>query len=193
MKQAGIEFQEIRILLDLPTTYEQIRQYSPTGRVPVLLDGEIKIWESLAICEYITENYAPQLLPDDRTSRAIVRSIICEMFAGFHNLRRNMPMDCRGHYPGEGMTLEVQADINRITEIWRNCRDRFGNGGDFLFGDFTLADAMFAPVVSRFVTYGVKLDSLSQEYVKAIFALPTMQEWLEAARQETESIDHFPL
>ncbi|MEC4803671.1 MAG: glutathione S-transferase family protein [Jaaginema sp. PMC 1079.18] len=192
LKQAGIEFEEIRILLDLPTTHERIRQYSPTGRVPVLLDGEINIWESLAICEYVTENYAPQLLPEDRTSRAIARSIICEIFFGFHNLRKNMPLDCRARYPGEGMTIEVQADINRITEIWRNCRDRFGKEGDFLFGKFTLADAMFAPVVSRFITYGVKLDSHSQKYVKTMLALPTMQEWLEAAHQETESIDHYP-
>lgn len=193
MKQAGIEFDEIRILLDLPTTYEQIRHYSPTGRVPVLIDGEIAVWESLAICEYVAETYAPQLLPSSRAARAIARSITHEMHAGFYNLRRNMPMDCRGRYPGEGMTLEVQADINRITSIWRDCRQKFGHEGDFLFGPFTLADAMFAPVVSRFITYGVKLDSVAQGYVNAILDLPAMQEWLIDASNETESIEHFPL
>ncbi len=193
LKQAGVEFDEIRILLDLPTTYEQIRHYSPTGRVPVLIDGDITIWESLAICEYVTETYAPQLLPTARAARAYARSITHEMYGGFHSLRQNMPMDCRGRYPGEGMTLEVQTDINRITSIWRNCRQKFGQDGDFLFGSFTIADAMFAPVVSRFVTYGVKLDSVAQAYADAILAFPAMQEWLTAASNETESIEHFPL
>jgi glutathione S-transferase len=193
MKQAGIEFREIRILLDLPTTHQQIRHYSPSGRVPVLLDGDLTVWESLAICEYITENYAPQLLPSARAARAIARSVSHEMHAGFHSLRKNMPMDCRSRYPGEGMTLEVQADIERITTIWRDCRREFSSGGDFLFGSFTIADAMFAPVVSRFVTYAVKLDRTVQDYVEALLALPAMQEWLISASDEVESIYHFSL
>jgi glutathione S-transferase len=191
MKQAGLEFAEVRIPLDCPTTHEEIRRYSPSGKVPVLIDGDLKVWESLAICEYVAERFANDLWPADVAERAIARSICAEMHAGFQNLRENMPMDCRNRYPGEGMTPGVEAEIDRIFAIWRECRQKFGTGGNMLFGKFTVVDAMFAPVVMRFVTYEVKLDSEAKAYAGAILALPAIQEWLAAASRESESIAHL--
>ncbi len=193
MKQAGLEFAEVRIPLDGQTTHEEIRRYSPSGKVPVLIDGDLKVWESLAICEYVADRFANDLWPAEIQERAHARSICAEMHAGFQNLRENMPMDCRNRYPGEGMTPGVEAEIDRILAIWRECHQKFGTGGDMLFGKFTIADAMFAPVVMRFVTYEVKLDAQAQAYADALLALPAMQEWLAAAYNESESFAHFKL
>ncbi|MDB9312463.1 glutathione S-transferase family protein [Spirulina sp. CS-785/01] len=191
MKQARLDFQEVRILLDTHKTHQEIRQYSPSGRVPVLLHDKMRIWESLAICEYVAETLAPQLWPSDPNAKAVARSVSAEMHAGFADLRRSMPMDCRSRFPGMGMNPSVQADINRIIEIWRHCRQTFGQGGDFLFGDFSIADAMFAPVISRFVTYDVPLDPISGAYARAVWELPAMQDWLYEASQEVEVIPSF--
>lgn len=193
MKQAGLEFDEVRIPLDGPKTQSEIRRYSPSGKVPVLIDGDLKVWESLAICEYVAERFANNLWPTDIAVRALARSICAEMHAGFHNLRENMPMDCRNRYPGEGRTPAVEAEIDRITAIWRQCHQKFATGGNMLFGNFTIADAMFAPVVMRFITYDVKLDSEATAYVEAILALPAVQEWLASACSESESIAHFKI
>lgn len=190
MKQAGLEFAEVKIHLHVPTTAEEIRRYSPSGKVPVLLDGELTVWESLAICEYVAEQFAPDLWPEEVAAKAIARSICAEMHAGFHILRENMPMDCCARHPGVGFAANLQAEIDRILTIWRECRQKFGADGDFLFGKFTIADAMFAPVISRFVTYGVKLDAVATQYRDAIWALPAMQEWLAGAMKEVESIVH---
>ncbi|KKD38602.1 MAG: glutathione S-transferase family protein [Limnoraphis robusta] len=192
LKQAGLEFFEIRIPLDKTTSHKDIRQYSPSGRVPVLIDDDLTIWESLAICEYIAENFAPDLWPKDRKARAVARSVSHEMHANFLNLRYQMPMDCRSRYPGEGMKPEVQADIDRVCTIWRECRQKYGQNGDLLFGQFSIADAMFAPVVSRFVTYDVKLGEIEQAYADAIWALPNIHEWVEAAALESEHLYRLP-
>lgn len=188
LKQAGVDFSEIKILLDTPTTYKDIRRYSPTGRLPVLLDGDLTIWDSLAICEYTADKFARWLWPENLEARAIARSISAEMHSGFPQLRQNMPMDCHSRYPGEGRKPEVETEIERIKTIWHQCREQYGQEGDFLFGHFTIVDAMFAPVVSRFVTYGVKLDSLENSYANSILALPAMQEWLLAAAEEADSV-----
>jgi glutathione S-transferase len=194
LKQAGVDFAEVRIPLGTPGTSSKILQYSPSGRVPALRHGSLTIWESIAICEYIAEQVPDRhLLPEDMKARAIARSVSAEMHAGFVALRQHMPMDCRGRYPGQGRQPGVQANIDRITMLWRNCRSQFGIGGDFLFGHFTLADAMYAPVVSRFVTYGVQLDPLAQAYADAVWALPPMQEWLTAAAAEPEVIGEHKL
>lgn len=192
LKQAGIDFDEIRIPLDMPTTREQLLRYSPTGKVPVLQHDDLTIWESIAICEYVAE-LAPDrgLLPQDVKARAVMRSVAAEMHAGFAALRQHFPMDCRARIADRGTPAQVQADIDRILLLWRNCREQFGRDGDFLFGaPFTIADAMFAPVVSRFVTYGVPLDEVSQAYADRIWSLPAMQEWLSAAAAEVETISY---
>jgi glutathione S-transferase len=190
LKQAGIEFEEIRIPLRMADSRNQILQYSPSGRVPVLIHNGLTVWESLAICEYIADLFPDrQLLPQDQQARAIARAVSSEMHAGFSALRTHMSMDCRSRYPGKGREPGVQDDIDRITALWRTTRQQFGAGGDFLFGHFTYADAMFAPVVSRFVTYEVALDAVSQAYADAIWALPAMQEWLTAAAGEPEVIE----
>ncbi|HEY9617332.1 MAG TPA: glutathione S-transferase family protein [Microcoleaceae cyanobacterium] len=189
MKQAGLEFQEIRIPLDTPKTASQLRQYSPVGKVPVLHDGSLIVWDSLAILAHLVERFPERhWWPTDLAARATARSISAEMHSSFGNLRQNMPMNCRASLPGKGMAPGVQADIDRITTIWRDCRQRFGRGGDFLFGAFTIADAMYAPVVSRFTTYDVTLDPICKAYVEAIWSLPAMQDWLAAAQAETEVI-----
>ena len=191
LKQGGVEFSEVKILLDTPTTYKDIRRYSPTGRLPVLLDGDLTVWDSLAICEYAADKFAKWLWPENLEARAIARSISAEMHSGFPQLRQNMPMDCHSRYPGEGRKPEVEAEIERIKTVWRECRKKYSGEGDFLFGNFTIVDAMFAPVVSRFVTYGVKLESAEKTYANSILALPAMQEWLADAAEEADSTMHL--
>jgi glutathione S-transferase len=189
MKQFNLQFDEIRIPLNQPDSSAKIYQYSPSGKVPVLIDNTQHIWDSLAICEYLVETF-PDLnfYPQDKVARIFARSISAEMHSSFQHLRQNMPMNCRKKLSGKGMTPNVQQDIDRITSIWRECRQNFGAGGDMLFGEFTIADAMYAPVVMRFITYCVKLDTVSQNYAEAILALPAIKEWIEAARNEQEII-----
>ena len=179
MKMLGIAFDEIRISLYGPGSKERILQHSPAGKVPVLRDGETVVWDSLAILEYLAEKH-PQLWPSDARQRAQARSVAAEMHAGFAALRQHMSMNTRKRYPGKGRTAESMADVARIDEIWSQAR------GPFLFGDFTAADAMYAPVVLRFRTYGVEVRK--QSYMDAMLALPAMREWIEAAEREPESI-----
>jgi len=194
MKQAGLAFEEVRILLDTPETHAQILQSSPSGRVPTLVHDQLTIWESLAICEYIAELVPDRhLLPEDRSARSIARSVSSEMHAGFRDLREHMPMDCRARLPGQGRKPGVQEDIDRVTRLWRDCRQQFGQGGDLLLGQFSIADAMFAPVISRFVTYEVELDPIARAYADAVWALPALQEWLTAAAIEPEVIANHKL
>ena len=192
MKQASVAFDEIRVPLYGPGYKDELRKYSPAGKVPVLLHGDLIVWDSLAICEYIAERHPDrQLWPADAAFRAVARSISAEMHSGFAALRSNMGMNCRGSFPGVGRTVEVAGDIERIQRIWNECRERAGAHGPFLFGAFTIADAMYAPVVLRFRTYAVQLSAASQQYADAILALPALQEWVEAGRAETEVIPAF--
>lgn len=188
LKRAGIPFEEVLIPLDQPTTRADILRHSPSGKVPCLKDGETAIWETLAIAEYAAElKPEAQLWPADREVRAIARAVSNEMHAGFATLRANMPMNIRSSFPGRNMTPAVQEDVNRITAIWRDCRRRYGEAsGDrpFLFGAFTIADAMYAPVVTRFQTYGVDVDENARAYMAAIQGMPEMIEWTEAAKRE---------
>ena len=191
LKQAGVDFTEVKLSLGAPEAKAELRRYSPTGRVPVLMDGALMIWESLSICEYVAECFPEaNLWPKDRHARAHARSISNEMHAGFAELRQTMPMDLRTRYPRKEPTLAVQVDIDRITDIWQHCRQHFGRDGDgdLLFGSFTIADAMFAPVVTRFVTYDVPLAPICRAYAEAILALPAMQEWIKEAGEETERV-----
>ena len=192
MKQAGIAFKEIRIPLYRQDSKENILRYSPAGRVPVLEDGSLKVWDSLAICEYLAEKYPhKRLWPRETRARANARSVSAEMHSGFANLRSQMPMNVRRRMPGRGRTPEVLAEISRIQAIWSDCRARFGADGPFLYGEFSVADAMYAPVVSRFYTYEVELDGGAREYAAFVYALAAMQEWITGANAETEVIAEY--
>lgn len=173
------------ILLDRPTTHAALAAVTPAGRVPVLHDDGLVIWDSMAIVEYLHE-LAPAagLWPADRAERARARSISAEMHAGFAALRRDMSMDLCVDHPGQGHTPEALADVRRVCEIWRDALA--ASGGPLLFGGFTIADAMFAPVTTRFTTYGVELDPICQAYVAAIAALPAMVAWRRDAASEPD-------
>jgi glutathione S-transferase len=192
MRQAGLPFREVRIPLYTPESKAQIRSYSPSGKVPCLVDRALAVWDSLAICEYLAERH-PQakLWPADPYARAVARSISAEMHSGFQNLRSNMSMNCRKRFPGMGRTVEVAGEIERVQRSWGEAREKHGAGGPFLFGAFTIADAMYAPVVLRFRTYAVQLNPVCREYADAILALPAMQQWLADAEAETEVIAAF--
>jgi len=190
LKQTGVAFDEEVIPLSEPTTRSTILRYSPSGKVPALKHNELTVWDGLAICEYLAETFPEaKLWPADKAARAVARSVSAEMHSGFAALREHLPMNMRSSFPNRGVTPEVQADINRIAAIWRDCRKRFGEGGPFLFGSFTNADAMYAPVVSRFRTYKIELDEAAQEYTDAVWALPALQEWLTAAKNEPMIIE----
>lgn len=180
----GQPFTEEKILLDTDRYRERLAEAGGAGLVPVLRDGDRVIWESLAICEYLAEKFPEAgLWPADEGARAMARSVASEMHAGFMALREAYPMDFRSRKvrpPSEA----VKKDVARVTELWRACRDRFGQGGDMLFGTFTIADCMYAPVVTRFQTYGVDLDPVSAAYRDAVLALPAMEAWLEEATEE---------
>ena len=188
---AGIPFTEVRVLLDTPDTSANIAHYSAAGRVPVLLAGEITIWDSLAICEYLAEQFPEShLWPQDVAARALARSVVAEMHSGFPDLRNAMAMNIKARLPGRGRTPGAQADIGRICEIWEECLARFGHHR-FLFGDFSIADAFFAPVVMRFKTYGVTMAPAVQAYCERMLAHPAVARWVAEALAETEvAADH---
>jgi glutathione S-transferase len=184
-KQSGIEFEEIVVRLSEPDLKPDLLEHSPSGLVPVLKHQDRVIWESLAIIEYLAEQREEaRLWPADDGARAFARSVSAEMHAGFRALRSNMPMNLRKSLPGKGRRPGVAEDIERICQIWRECRGRFGKGGPFLFGHLTGADAMYAPVATRFRTYAVELDPTCQTYADAVLALPAYQQWHAAAVQE---------
>ncbi len=189
LKQTGAPFREVIIPLYQDNSREQLRAHSPSGKVPALTHGELTVWESLAIAEYLAETFpAAQLWPAAPAARAVARSVSAEMHAGFTALRTHLPMDMRKRYPGREWPAEAGEDIRRIIELWTDCRRRFGAGGDFLFGAFSIADAMYAPVVSRFVSYGVELDGVAAAYRDAVWAWPALREWVKAAEAEPWTI-----
>lgn len=187
LKQAGLPFREIPVRLRQADTKAQILAHSPSGKVPALIDGNLTVWDSLAICEYLAEKASlnqVDLWPADPKARAEARSVSAEMHSGFAALRQHMSMEVAASRPGEGQTPEVLADIARIAALWTSCRERFAAAGPFLFGDFSVADAMYAPVAFRFHTYGVELPPLAAAYRDTLLALPAMQEWAADARAE---------
>lgn len=183
LRQAGIAFDELLVTLRRPDTRANILAHSPSGKVPLLKDGDLVVWESLAICEYVAElACAVPLWPEARGARAVARAVATEMHSGFPLLREHLSMDVASRIAlAPAAAAAAAGDIARIGAIWRDCRARFGQGGPFLFGRFTVADAMYAPVASRFLTYGIDLDLVSAAYVGAIMELPAMREWVAAA------------
>ncbi|HBS36441.1 MAG TPA: glutathione S-transferase [Parvularcula sp.] len=186
LKHAQIPFAERLIRLDRPETKAEIAKYSPSGRVPCLIDADTAIWDSLSIAEYLAEKFPEKALwPADARARAVARSVSAEMHSGFAALRGFWPMN----FTREGLSHlrgGIEGDIARIAEIWETCRRDFGGAGPFLFGRFSVADAMYAPVVSRFQTYGpVALPPLADEWRRMMWSLPAMREWGEGAKRET--------
>jgi glutathione S-transferase len=189
LRHHGIAFDEQRLLLDTPEFARTIADWSPNRAVPALRHAGITIWDSLAISGDANDNLQDgNGWPADARARAVARSVSAEMHSGFQALRKALPMNCRRRTHGTPIGPDVQANIDRIGALWRDCRARFGADGAFLFGDFSIADAMYAPVASRFVSYGVDMDASMQAYVDALFALPALQDWLRAAAAETESL-----
>lgn len=194
LKKTGAAFEEVVIPLDRPETRAEIFKHSPSGFVPTLKDDELTVWDSLAICEYLAEKFpGAALWPQDPSARAVARSVSAEMHSSFSALRTNMPMNMRANLPGKGRAPGVQEDVNRISAIWRDCRARFGSGGPYLFGSFSIADAMYGPVVSRFVTYQVELDADAKAYVNTMWADPALAAWAESARREPWVIEKSEL
>ena len=189
LTQAGIAFEEIQLKFTDTGKVAGIESYSPTRQVPVLIvDGE-PVWDSLAIGEAVAELFPEKhLWPSDPRARQIARSICAEMHAGFRNLRGAMPMNIRASLPGKGMSPAVQQDIDRIVDIWASCRARYGKGGEMLFGQFSIADAFYAPVAMRFLTYAVTLPPAAQRYADALIALSAVRDWMAQARRETEFV-----
>jgi glutathione S-transferase len=191
MRAAGIAFEEMVIPLDEPETKALILDHSPAGKVPILVDGPVTVWESLAILEYIAEAYPEsRLWPEDRAARAHARAISAEMHAGFGALRDACPMNLRKRFACRDRGGQVARDVERIQAMWLDCRQRFGADGPFLFGTFSAADAMYAPVVSRFHTYSIPVDGVVQAYMGAVMGLPAFNEWRRAALAEPWTLLH---
>lgn len=185
LRQLDIAFEEVLIPLDQPETKAAVARFSPSGKVPVLIDGDIAVWETLAILEHLNETHAAgRLWPGDRAARAHARSIANEMHAGFQALRNALPMNVRRPIAPLPMEADVEANIARIQALWSEARARYGAGGPFLFGAFSAADAMFAPVVYRFHHYAVAVSAPVRAYMETIRALPAMQEWVAAGTAE---------
>ncbi len=188
MTAFGIPFKEVRVLLGEADSSEKIAEFSSAGRVPVLISGEMTIWDSLAICEYLAEQFPEKnLWPEDVAARAMARSVCAEMHSGFSALRSAMSMNIKMRFPGKGRTPGAQADIGRISEIWEECFAKFGHQR-FLFGDFSIADAYYAPVVMRFMTYDVSLAPALQAYVGRVIEHPAVAQWMREALAEKEAI-----
>jgi glutathione S-transferase len=192
MKAAGIAFDEEVISLYVEGGREQILKHSPAGKVPILMDGDVRVWESLAILEYLADKFpAAGLWPSDMAARAHARAISTEMHAGFVPLRTECGMSFWRPPGKRALSAQAQADIARVQAIWTDARARYGAGGPFLFGKFTAADAMYAPVVQRFVAYDIDVSAPVKAYVQAMIALPAWAEWRRAALRETWVIPKF--
>jgi glutathione S-transferase len=184
MKQLGIAFDEIAVPLDLPDTKAKVLKHSPAGKVPILIDGDVTVWESIAIMEYVGEAYGVPVWPADRKARAMARSIAAEMHSGFSALRSACPMNLGKKFAQKDRGEAVARDVARFSEIVRQAREHFRAGGPFLFGAFSAADAMYAPLVTRLDTYSIPLDATTRAYADAILILPAFQEWRSAAMEE---------
>jgi glutathione S-transferase len=192
MRHFAIPFDEVAIALGQETTRADILKYSPSARCPALIDGDLVVWDSLAIIEYVAEKHRGHAIwPRDRAARAVARSLAAEMHSGFQGLRAHLPMNMRRAVQRRELTPEAAADVARLEEAWADARARFGAGGDFLFGSFRAADAMFAPVVNRLYVYDVPVSAAARGYMVAMMALPAYRDWQKAAEAETMHIAKY--
>jgi glutathione S-transferase len=189
LRHAGIPFEEVKVGFNDPDFRAKVLKYSPAGRVPVLIDGDLAIWDSLAIAEYVAERFpAKQLWPVESAARARARSLCAEMHAGFAALRTRMPFNCELRLSNLVLDNAARRDIERIVAMWTECRAAHAAAGPFLFGQFTIADAYYAPIVSRFVSYAPPLPEVARAYIATIGALPAMQEWVAEALRERDFV-----
>ncbi len=194
LKATGEPFEEVAFDLQAAGVRDQMRELWPSGRVPALRHGDRMLWDSLSIAEYLAERFPDRgLWPRDNGARALARTVVAEMHSQFPDLRNEMPLNVRRSSPGKGRTDRSERDIRRVTELWTDCRERFGAGGAFLFRDWCLADVFYAPVVSRFRTYAVELDATCQAYADAVWNRADVQEWAAAAAGETSTAPHYDL
>lgn len=192
LQHAGAQFEEILVPLDAADTAANIAKHSRAGRLPILLDGDLTIWDSLAICEYLAEKFpAAKLWPEDAKARATARSICAEMHSGFVALRTDCTMKIRARYPARPLRDEVKADLARLSEIWSQTRERFGQGGPYLFGGFSNADAFFGPVAARVKTYALPVEGVAAAYVDALWASPPVRAWVAGAERETLIVPRY--
>ena len=194
MKVKDIPFKEEKIYLYQADSKQKLKKYSPAGLVPFFQNSEVKVWDSLAICEYIADAYPEKhCWPDDLQARALARSISAEMHSGFQLIRNQLPMNCRKQMSYLVVNDELRAEINRINSIWQDCRMHYHDDGDFLFGEFSIADAMYAPVVLRFKSYGIEVGSAAKQYMQNILNLKAIQEWIQEGIEEDVVIEQAEL
>jgi glutathione S-transferase len=189
LRKVGFDFTERLIAFDAPDYQRQIAQVSPSGKVPLLQLGDNKIWDSLAICEFAADATG-RGLPDDRIARGVARSVAAEMHSGFPALREHFPMNIRARGRRVAQQPDLVRDIRRVDALWSACRMEHGAGGGWLFGAFSMADAMFAPVLFRFQTYGADLSAEARAYYDHALADPDVRAWQQAALQETHTLPH---
>ena len=194
-RQSGEEFEEYVVPL-FDEEWEKRREgdeFAPSlGKVPILWDGECVVWDSLAIIEFLVDRVGREKFwPEEDSARGMARSMAAEMHSGFSNLRRELPMNVRRTYPPVDLSDPVREEINRILQLWAQARARFGGTGDFLFGEWCAADIMFAPVVTRFITYGVKVPPFAAMYMKAVLSHPDVNDWIDKAQDEPWVIEQY--
>lgn len=189
MKHYGIDFNEIRVPLFEKSTKKNLASYNSDYKVPVLIDNDLQIWDSLSIMEYLSEKYLDHGgWPKNQTARAMARSMSNEMHSSYANIRKELPMNCRKKFTSVIPSKDAQLEIQRVTYLWDQMRSDYGDNGDWLFGRYSIADAMFAPLALRFHGYNVELDTISKAYVNSVVAHPKVVEWIEAGKLESEVI-----
>jgi len=190
LKHHGIEFKERRVPLFVETTQAELAEYDSDFKVPVLKDSDLVVWDSLSIFEYVSEVYlGGGGWPDEPEVRSVARSVSAEMHSSFFNVRSELPMNCRKKFAQIKLSQAAELEIGRITSLWRKCITGYGDGGEWLFGEFSIADAMFAPVAIRFSGYSIPLGDIEAGYVQSVLNHPAIIEWVEAGEQETEVIE----
>ncbi|MES9837410.1 MAG: glutathione S-transferase family protein [Candidatus Thiodiazotropha sp.] len=190
LRHHNMEFTEKRVSLFVDTTEQALAEYDSDYKVPVLKDGDLVVWDSLSILEYISEAYLDGGgWPVEREARSVARSVSAEMHSSYFNLRNELPMNCRKSFKNIALSRQAQRETERVKALWRRCRREYGREGEWLFGDFTIADAMFAPVAMRFSGYGIPLQGVEAKYVQSVLGHAGMIEWIEAAGEETEIIE----
>jgi glutathione S-transferase len=190
MKHFNIEFAEKRIPLFTETTDQELAPYFSDYKVPVLLDDDFVVWDSLSILEYLSENYLDSKgWPEDVKARALARSVSAEMHSSFSNVRNELPMNCRKIFHDIRLSPEATREVGRIKDLWRKCRKEYGTNGEWLFGQYSIADAMYAPIALRFAGYSIPLSGIEEAYVKTVLAHPSIIEWIQDGKAEREIIE----